>query len=206
MGKARVKSWQLARSKQRKLLWIAFAVMEVMFFVELGVGLITISASLQIDALETSSSKPVTDAILNRRLPGRYEMHMELVGGLFALLLCLWVVGVVAWNLIYGLTPDARFMAGASAIGLFANAFVIVALYRDRVGNSTLRSAWKTTRNDAVGNTSVLAAAIGVYWTGEAWPDAVGAAAILPFASYRAIATIRSAHASMHQGKLAKKR
>lgn len=199
MGKARVRRWQLLRSKQRRLLWMAFVVMEVMFFVELGVGLITISAALQIDALETTNSKPVTEAILKRSLPGRYDMILELAGGLFALLLCLWVAGVVAWNLIYQLTPDARFMAAAGVIGLCANAFVILMLYRDRIGNSTLRSAWKTARNDALGNAGVVTAAVGVYLTGQSWPDALGAAAILPFASYRAIGNIRNAHMLLRQ-------
>lgn len=197
MGKARVKRWQIERAKKRRLLRVAFAIMELMFFVELGFGLLTISAALQVDALETASSKPITDAVLDRRISARTEMMIEMAGGVFALALCFWVVGVVVWNLTHRLTPDPRIMALISTIGLLANATIARLFYRDRLNSSTLRAAWVASRNDVLGNISVLVAAGGVYITNESWPDAVGAAAILPFAFHRAITAIRNARAGM---------
>jgi Co/Zn/Cd efflux system component len=44
-----------------------------------------------------------------------------------------------------------------------------------------MRSVWICSRNDALGNVAVAAAAVGVLGTGRAWPDlavAVGMAAL----------------------------
>ena len=39
-----------------------------------------------------------------------------------------------------------------------------------------MRSAWVCTRNDVLGNLAVLAAAVGVFGTGNGWPDILVAA------------------------------
>jgi Co/Zn/Cd efflux system component len=41
--------------------------------------------------------------------------------------------------------------------------------YRD--GDANVRSVWLCSRNDAIGNLAVVAAAGGVLATGTAWPD-----------------------------------
>lgn len=193
MGKARAKQWQLERAKQRRLLRLAFTIMEVMFLVELGFGIMTISAALQVDALETASSKPMTDAVLERKISVRSEILIELAGGVMAMALCAWVIGVMAWNLKYHLTPDPAIMGFVSIVGITANTAVALFLYKRRLSSSTLRAAWATSRNDVIGNIAVLAAAFGVYATGDAWPDALAAAIILPFALNRAVTAIRLA-------------
>lgn len=40
-----------------------------------------------------------------------------------------------------------------------------------RHGDANRRSVWICSRNDAIGNIAVLAAALGVSGTGTAWPD-----------------------------------
>jgi Co/Zn/Cd efflux system component len=197
VGKARVKRWQQERAKQRRLLRVAFAVMELMFFVELGFGLMTVSAALQIDVLETASSKPMTDAVLGRKISAQHEVILELAGGLFAIALCLWVISVVIWNTLHHLMPNPRVMAAVSVVGIMTNAAVGTLFYRDRLNSATLRAAWTTSRNDLIGNVCVLLAAIGVYVTGRNWPDALAAAAIIPFALYRATTAIKNARAVM---------
>jgi Co/Zn/Cd efflux system component len=44
-------------------------------------------------------------------------------------------------------------------------------LYAFREGDANMRSVWLCTRNDAIGNLAVMAAALGVFGTGAAWPD-----------------------------------
>jgi Co/Zn/Cd efflux system component len=39
-----------------------------------------------------------------------------------------------------------------------------------------MRSVWICSRNDAIGNIAVMAAALGVFGTGTAWPDLIVAA------------------------------
>jgi Co/Zn/Cd efflux system component len=61
-------------------------------------------------------------------------------------------------------------------VALAVNVGVAWALYRFRSGDSNMRSVWLCSRNDAIGNVAVMAAAIGVFGTGRAWPDLVVAA------------------------------
>ena len=46
-------------------------------------------------------------------------------------------------------------------------------LYRYRGGDANRRSVWICSRNDAIGNIAVVAAALGVFGTGTAWPDLI---------------------------------
>ena len=41
--------------------------------------------------------------------------------------------------------------------------------YKD--GDANVRSVWLCSRNDAIGNVVVMAAALGVWGTSSAWPD-----------------------------------
>ena len=56
-------------------------------------------------------------------------------------------------------------------LALMVNAGVALMLYRFRSGDANMRSVWICSRNDAVGNIAVMAAAWGVFGTGSAWPD-----------------------------------
>ncbi|MEO8124776.1 MAG: cation transporter, partial [Burkholderiales bacterium] len=44
-------------------------------------------------------------------------------------------------------------------------------LYAWREGDANMRSVWLCSRNDAIGNLAVMAAAFGVFGTGTNWPD-----------------------------------
>ncbi|HAV73604.1 MAG TPA: cation transporter, partial [Limnobacter sp.] len=52
-----------------------------------------------------------------------------------------------------------------------ANVAVALMLYKWREGDSNMQSVWLCSRNDAIGNVAVVAAAGLVAWTGSAWPD-----------------------------------
>ena len=60
-------------------------------------------------------------------------------------------------------------------MALAANLGSALLLYRFRKSEANLRAVWLCSRNDAIGNLAVLAAAGGVFATGGRWPDlAVG--------------------------------
>src|SRR5258708_4163682 len=67
-------------------------------------------------------------------------------------------------------------MGVVAVIALIANAAVALMLYRFRTGDANMRSVWICSRNDAIGNIAVLAAAAGVFGTGTSWPDLIVAA------------------------------
>jgi len=47
----------------------------------------------------------------------------------------------------------------------------LLAPYKD--GDANVRSVWLCSRNDAIGNTAVMLAAVGVWGTVTAWPDLI---------------------------------
>ena len=59
--------------------------------------------------------------------------------------------------------------------------------------DSTMRSAWICSRNDAFGNVAVMLAALGVFGTGSAWPDLLVASVISGLALAGAWTVLRQA-------------
>lgn len=192
MGKARVQRWQLERAKHRKLLWMAFTVMQAAFVIELAAGLFAGSASLQIDALETVNTKTVSESVIKPRWSAKQENTLTTMAGVLALLFCCWTVGVAIWNHVYGIVPNARVMAATGGLIFIVNAVTCILLFHQRVRSAKMKAAWYGARNDMIGAASVLCGAAGVWLTGKSWPDALALALILPFAAYRAFATMRS--------------
>ena len=84
-------------------------------------------------------------------------------------------------------------MGIVGSLALLANLGVAVMLFRFREGDSNRRSVWLCTRNDAIGNVAVLAAAAGVFGTGQGWPDALVAAGMGVLALHSAIKVARQA-------------
>ena len=63
--------------------------------------------------------------------------------------------------------------------------------------DSTMRSAWICSRNDAFGNVAVMLAALGVFGTGSAWPDLAVAAAMAMLALTGAYSVGRQARTEL---------
>jgi len=57
-------------------------------------------------------------------------------------------------------------MGTIGLLALIANVSVAYVLFRFRDGDSDMRSVWLCSRNDAIGNLAVMAAALGVFGTG----------------------------------------
>lgn len=72
---------------------------------------------------------------------------------------------------IGGTSPDPAAMGLVGIIALLVNAAVAFMLFRFRAGDANMRSVWICSRNDAIGNLAVVAAALGVFGTGTAFPD-----------------------------------
>lgn len=67
-------------------------------------------------------------------------------------------------------------MGVVGILALVANGAVALMLFRYRKGDANMRSVWICSRNDAIGNLAVVAAAAGVLGTGTQWPDLAVAA------------------------------
>ena len=161
----------------RRALWIALAVNAAMFAGEIIAGVAANSTSLQADALDflgDASNYAISIGVAGMGLPWRARAALVKGAGLLAL--GSWVAGSTIWHAIAGTLPEAGVMGIVGVLALLANAGVALMLYRFRTGDSNMRSVWICSRNDAIGNVAVIAAAAGVFGTSAGWPDVIVAA------------------------------
>src|SRR3546814_7685257 len=146
----------------RRVLWIALALNGTMFAVELAASFFGRSMSLQADALDffgDAWSYGVSLAVLGMGL--RVRAGAALVKGVTMGLFGLWVIGSTAYHALAGSMPAAELLAPVALLALAANVAVTLLLFRYRGGDSNIRSVWLCSRNDAMANIAVLAAAGG---------------------------------------------
>ncbi len=163
----------------RRALWIALALNGGMFAVEIVASLYGRSMSLQADALDflgDSWSYAISLAVLGMSL--RARTNAALLKGATMGLFGLWVIGSTAYHGWAGTVPAAVVMGPVALMALAANVTVTLLLLRYRNGDANMRSIWLCSRNDALANVAVMAAAGGVAATGAGWPDILVAAGI----------------------------
>jgi len=178
----------------RRILWVALAVNLAMFAIEIGAGLAARSTSLLADSLDflgDGANYGVSLFVLSMALQWRARASLLKAAtmGLFGL----WVAGTTVQHALAGTVPAAPVMGVVGALALAANLAVAALLYRWREGDSNMRSVWICTRNDAIGNLAVLAAAVGVFSLGTGWPDYIVAAIMSGLALTGAVQVTRQA-------------
>lgn len=92
------------------------------------------------------------------------------------------VIGMAVWRAFNAEPPEADLMGGIGIAALAVNTVAALVLARFREGgDAQARAIWLFSRNDALANIAVIAAAGLVWWLDSAWPDIVvaGAVAIL---------------------------
>lgn len=174
----------------RRILWIVLGVNALMFLVEIGAGLAAGSASLQADALDffgDAANYAISLIVVGMAL--RYRAAAALAKGATMGLFGLWVIAMVVWHALNGTLPNAITMGAVGFAALAANAASFALLWRHRLGDANMRSAWICTRNDVLGNLAVLLAALGVFGTGTGWPDVI-VAAIMAALALQGTATV----------------
>ncbi len=180
--------------RYRRILWIALLVNLAMFIVEIGAGLKAGSVSLLADSLDflgDAANYAISLWVLGMALTWRARAAQ--FKALSMLLFGLAVLGAALWHWWQGEVPSAPTMGVVGTLALLANLGVAVLLYAYREGDSNMRSVWLCTRNDALGNLAVLAAALGVFGTGSAWPDLIVASIMAGLAITAAIQVLRQA-------------
>lgn len=163
----------------RRLLWIALLINGGMFCVEIAAGFAAQSAALKADALDflgDSANYAISLGVAGLAL--QWRARAALFKGATLLALGLWVLGSTVWMALAGTLPEAETMGVIGVMALFANLVCALMLWQHREGDANRRSVWICSRNDAIGNAAVVAAALGVFGTGTAWPD-IAVAAIL---------------------------
>jgi Co/Zn/Cd efflux system component len=182
----------------RRILWIALAVNLAMFFVEIGAGLAAQSVSLLADSLDflgDAGNYGISLFVLGMAL--QWRARASLLKATSMATFGAWVAVTTAQHAIAGTVPAAPLMGAVGALAFAANLGVAALLYRWRAGDSNMRSVWICTRNDAIGNLAVLAAAAGVFGSGTGWPDYLVAAIMSGLALVGAVQVARQAIAEL---------
>lgn len=167
----------LNRSAWRRALWIALIVNAAGFAAEIAAGVAAGSVSLQADALDflgDAANYAISLGVAGMALG--WGARAAYAKGVGLLALGTWVIGSTLWHAYMGTLPAAEVMGLVGVLALAANGGIALMLYRFRDGDANMRSVWICSRNDAIGNLAVLAAAAGVFGTGTGWPDVIVAA------------------------------
>ncbi|TCP97319.1 Co/Zn/Cd efflux system component [Cricetibacter osteomyelitidis] len=156
----------------RRILWIVFGLNAAMFLVEIAAGWRANSVSLLADSLDflgDSANYLISLIVLGKALQLRAKA--ALFKGLSMGVVGIWVLVTTLYHLLQGEMPSYGEMGVIGTLACLANLLSAWLLYRFREGDSNMQSVWLCSRNDAIGNLAVIAAAVAVYFTQSRFPD-----------------------------------
>lgn len=161
-----------ASAAYRRALYAVIALNAGMFAVEIAAGSVARSQALFADALDflaDALTYGLSLWVIGRPLATRSKV--ALLKGLSLLAMGIWVFGSTLWLILGPGLPRAEVMGAVGALALAANLASVLILMRHRAGDANVRSVWLCSRNDAIGNVAVMAAALAVGLTATPWPD-----------------------------------
>lgn len=164
----------------RRALWLVVVLNVGFGLAEVGAGFVAGSQALKADALDFLGDGSITlVGLLALGWSAASRARVALIQGLFLGAMGICVLGFAAWRALNAVPPEADIMGGVGLAALAVNfsAALILARFRDE-GDAQARAIWLFSRNDALANIAVIAAAAFVFWFESAWPDIAVAAAI----------------------------
>ena len=186
-------------ARQQRVLRVVLAINVAMFLAEAVAGLLAHSTALLADSVDM-----LGDAIVygfSLYVVGRgavWQARGALLKGVIMAAFGAGVLVEVVLKFVSGVVPAAPAMGAVGALALGANGVCLALLWARRGDDVNMRSAWRCSLNDVVGNAGVLLAAAGVAVTGRAWPDiAVGLVIAALFAT-TSVGVIRDARRQLH--------
>ena len=124
-----------------------------------------------------------------------------LLQGLFLGLLGIAVVASTAYRVLVLHQPEPFVMGGFAIVAFIVNVLAAVVLLPHRKGDANMRAVWLFSRNDAIGNLAVVAAAVLVWWTATPWPDLIVAFIVAALFLQSSWSIIRDARSDLRQAK-----
>lgn len=178
----------------KRVLWIVIAINAIMFVVEMVAGSLAGSQALKADALDfLGDTATYTITLLVIGLPVVWRARAALFKGLSLGAMGLWVLGFTLYNVLILGVPQAEIMGTIGFLALVANMVSVLLLLKYRDGDANVRSVWLCSRNDAIGNLAVVAAASGVWATETAWPDLIVAGVMASLFLWSSVQIVRQA-------------
>jgi Co/Zn/Cd efflux system component/copper chaperone CopZ len=156
----------------RRALWIVVLLNIGYGAVEMVGGFLSGSQALKADALDFLGDGLITFlGLLAIGWSLRWRARAALIQGVFLGALGVGVLVTTAYRVLVQQRPEAELMGILGLIALAVNVAAAVVLIPHRTGDANVRAVWLFSRNDAIGNVAVVAAAGLVAWTRSAWPD-----------------------------------
>lgn len=188
----------LSDPRWRRALWIALVLNAGMFVVEMAAGSTADSRALQADALDfLGDAANYAISLLVAGMALTLRSRVALAKGITLVAFGTWVLATALVASLRGTTPEPATMCIVGVMALVINGGVALMLYRYRTGDANMRSVWICSRNDAIGNIAVMAAALGVFGTGNSWPDLLVAAILASLGISGGVQIVRHAWSEM---------
>jgi len=160
--------------EQRRTLQIVLLINAVMFLTESVAGVLAHSTALFADSLDMLGDAVVYGFslyVIGRGIA--WQARAALLKGLIMAAFGIGLLVQVAFKITRGVTPTVEVMGVVGTLAFAANLWCLALLWRRRGDDINMRSAWICSRNDVIGNASVLVAAAAVWLTGSPWPDII---------------------------------
>jgi len=168
-----------ATAAYRRVLWLVAGLNLALGVAEAVSGYLAGSQALKADALDSLGDGVITGlGLVALNWGAGARNRAALAQGVFLALMGLGVLGATLYRVLVTQVPEAMLMGSFGLIALAVNVASAVILLRHRKGDANVRAVWLFSRNDAIGNAAVVAAALAVAATGSPWPDLLAAAAI----------------------------
>jgi Co/Zn/Cd efflux system component len=183
----------------RTALWAVIAINAAMFAVEMTAGALAGSQALKADALDfLGDTLTYGISLFVIGMPLRVRATAALCKGVSLAAMGIWVLGSTLWQVLVLGLPSAPVMGAVGFLALAANLASVLILLRWKDGDANVRSVWLCSRNDAIGNVAVMAAAAGVWLSATAWPDLMVAGLMAALFLWSALQIIRQALRERH--------
>lgn len=184
-----------------RALWIVIGLNVGYGIIEMVGGFLSGSQALKADALDFFGDGLIT--LLGLLAIGwslLWRAQSALIQGVFLGVLGLGVVGTTIYRIFNELPVEAGLMGAVALVALAVNVAAALVLIPHRAGDANVRAVWLFSRNDALGNAAVVAAAGLVAWSGSRWPDLIVAFVIAGLFLHSSWVIVRDALNDMRGG------
>lgn len=182
----------------RRALWIVVVLNVGYGIVEMVGGVLSGSQALKADALDFLGDGLITFlGLLAIGWSLRWRANAALIQGVFLGALGFGVLVNTGYRVLAQQQPEAGLMGVLGLIALVVNVAAAAVLIPHRTGDANVRAVWLFSRNDAIGNVAVVAAAGLVAWTGTPWPDLLVAVVIAGLFLHASWCIVRDARADL---------
>lgn len=186
----------------RRALWIVVTLNVGMGIAEIIGGFLARSQALKADALDFLGDGAITLlGLLALRWSLEWRARSAFLQGLFLAALGIGVLAATVYRALFQQIPEAETMGWFGGIAFLVNVACALVLIPHRAGDANVRAVWLFSRNDAIGNVAVIAAAALVAWTGTAWPDLAVAAIVSSLFLHSAWAILKDARGDLERGR-----